>query len=56
VNVDMARKQALDRGIEFVDELRLYIVHGCLHLLGFDDHNESDCKAMREAEYKVLQN
>ena len=49
VNVDMARLQAETRGLAFGDELRLYIVHGCLHLLGFDDHCDDDRKKISDA-------
>jgi ssRNA-specific RNase YbeY (16S rRNA maturation enzyme) len=30
------------------------VVHGALHLLGFDDLNEADCKKMRQAEQDAL--
>ncbi|MDR3624891.1 MAG: rRNA maturation RNase YbeY [Chlamydiales bacterium] len=32
------------------EELTLYLVHGLLHLLGYDDINEADIKKMRAAE------
>ena len=35
-------------------ELLLYIVHGILHLLGYDDHSAKDRKAMREKEKEIL--
>lgn len=35
-------------------ELILYIVHGILHLWGYDDHRLSDIKRMRSQEEKIL--
>ncbi len=54
VNREFARKEAKRRKISTVDEIRLYIVHGALHLLGFDDSNPRVRKKMRGAEKKVL--
>ncbi len=36
------------------DELALYIVHGLLHLCGYDDSTESDTAEMRRREDEVL--
>jgi len=33
-------------------ELNLYSVHGCLHLLGYDDNNQKNSKIMRKKESK----
>lgn len=54
VSVDRARAVALERGDQARDELLLYIVHGCLHLCGFDDHADEDREEMRAAERVVL--
>lgn len=35
-------------------ELTLYIIHGILHLLGFDDHAPDDIQKMRKEEDKIL--
>lgn len=32
------------------EEITLYIVHGVLHLLGYDDIDEADCLVIRERE------
>ena len=37
VSVDMARDMAKEIGIVFREELARYLVHGTLHLLGYDD-------------------
>ena len=36
-------------------EVTLYIVHGILHLLGFDDIDEKDEKVMRKKEKEIMQ-
>ncbi|MFQ5730563.1 MAG: rRNA maturation RNase YbeY [Planctomycetaceae bacterium] len=36
------------------DELVLYLVHGLLHLAGYDDHSPDDRNAMRQREQAVL--
>jgi probable rRNA maturation factor len=38
------------------DECTLYIVHGILHLLGYDDIDEEDRKKMRAAESRNMAN
>jgi len=35
-------------------ELTLYLVHGLLHLLGYDDIEEADCVLMRQAEKRHM--
>jgi len=54
VSVDQARSRAAELGEAFSRELSLYLVHGWLHLAGYDDRNETDRAAMRKAEQKAL--
>ena len=54
VSVDQAIEESGVRGIPFARELSLYLVHGWLHLVGFDDKIEEDRKIMRREESKVL--
>ncbi len=35
-------------------ELYLYVIHGMLHIAGYDDHEPGDIKAMREKEKLFL--
>jgi probable rRNA maturation factor len=55
VNADMARRQAEKRGHSPEAELALYIVHGLLHQLGYDDLNPRQAKRMHEKEDTILQ-
>jgi len=53
--VDEARRQAAARGHEVERELVLYVVHGVLHCLGYDDHDEGGHREMHAAEDRVLE-
>lgn len=50
VSVDRARDQAARHQVSLDDELHRLVVHGCLHLLGYDHHTASQRKVMREKE------
>lgn len=50
ISVDTVRENAIFYGTEFDDELNRVIVHGLLHLIGYDDHSEGDQKTMRSKE------
>jgi probable rRNA maturation factor len=54
VSVDRARAVAAERGLDPARELVLYVVHGVLHLCGFDDHDDGQRLRMRAAEREVL--
>jgi probable rRNA maturation factor len=55
VSVETARRVAAERGHEARAEIALYIVHGLLHTLGYDDVRARDRRRMRAAERLVLQ-
>lgn len=54
VNLDMAIERAKELGCSPLGELELYVVHGVLHLLGFDDQEPKERERMRAAEREVL--
>ena len=54
VSVDHAQTRASELGESFSRELSLYLIHGWLHLAGFDDRNEKDSLKMRAAEQVAL--
>lgn len=54
ISVDSVRENALFYGAEFADELNRVIVHGLLHLIGYDDHSAADKKVMRSKENYYL--
>ena len=54
ISVDSVRENASFYGTEFADELNRVIVHGLLHLIGYDDHTEEDIAQMRAKENYYL--
>jgi probable rRNA maturation factor len=46
ISAPHARAEARKRGIPEREELLRYVVHGILHLLGYDDHAPSERKRM----------
>lgn len=54
ISIDTVRDNAVEYGTEFRDELNRVIVHGLLHLIGYDDHTEEDIAEMRRKENYYL--
>ncbi len=54
VSAEMAAATAWMIGVDPKDELALYLVHGLLHLCGFDDLSETDELEMRAEETSAL--
>jgi probable rRNA maturation factor len=54
VSAEMALKTAREAGIEPAAELALYVVHGLLHVCGYDDHSAADIATMRRREDEIL--
>ena len=55
VNGELAQKEANLRGHSSEAELALYITHGLLHNLGFDDSTRKQARKMHDNEDKILQ-
>lgn len=51
---DVAKKNAEEYGHSYEREVCYLVVHGCLHLLGYDHMEEEDKKLMRAMEETVL--
>ena len=54
ISVDSVRENSLEYGTDFSDELYRVIVHGILHLIGYDDHSDEDIALMRSKENYYL--
>ena len=54
ISVDSVRENAVEYGTEFSEELYRVIVHGVLHLIGYDDHCDEDIVEMRNKENYYL--
>lgn len=50
ISVDTVRENAVEYGTDFKDELNRVIVHGLLHLIGYDDHSKKEIAEMRSKE------
>ena len=50
ISIDSVRENASFYGAEFPTELRRVMVHGLLHLIGYDDHTPEEQKEMRSKE------
>ena len=55
ISIDTVRDNADFYKTEFKDELNRVIVHGLLHLIGYDDHTPEEQKIMREKENYYLE-
>ena len=54
ISTDRIKENAETFGRSYDSELHRVIIHGVLHLIGFDDHTEEDEKEMREKEEESL--
>ena len=54
VSAETARRNARRFGNALARELRLYVVHGLLHLHGFDDRDEVSARKMQIVQRKIL--
>ena len=55
VSYPQALAQAKERGHSLERELALLIIHGILHLLGYDHEESREAKKMREREKELLE-
>ena len=55
LSIDRIKENAETFGRTYESELHRVIIHGVLHLIGFDDHTEEDEKVMREKEEEALE-
>lgn len=54
ISIDSVKNNSKEYKCEFIDELHRVIIHGVLHLLGFNDSNEEQRKQMRDREDVAL--
>ena len=54
VGAESARRNARRFGNAFERELRLYVVHGLLHLHGLDDRDAASARRMQVVQRKIL--
>jgi len=54
IGIEIAMEQAAERGHGVETELCLYVIHGLLHLCGYDDRSKKDAAEMRVKEREYL--
>ena len=54
ISLETAARQARARGWELGEEVALLLVHGILHLLGYEDESEAGAEEMRMEERRIL--
>jgi len=54
ISVETAARNAKIYGTSKTKEILLYIIHGILHLAGYDDLTQKDSKRMQNKQEKVL--
>ncbi len=55
ISYEEALKNSKKFNCSFTDELRRLIIHGILHLIGYDDMQESDRKIMKKMENEFVE-
>ncbi|WP_022835276.1 rRNA maturation RNase YbeY [Salisaeta longa] len=55
VDLDTAAERYAEFGTTYAEEVARYVVHGVLHLLGYDDASDDERAAMRALEDRYLQ-
>lgn len=55
ISVDTAKRQAKENGKKLNEELTLYMIHGVLHLLGYDDLTPQKKKKMDAVQFPLLE-
>ena len=54
ISIERAQEQALERGHPIGVELALLLVHGILHLLGYDHEEDEEAEMMEAKEKEIL--
>ena len=54
ISTQTAKRQARQFGTSIRHELRLYLVHGLLHLAGFDDKTPAGAAEMRRVQERIV--
>jgi rRNA maturation RNase YbeY len=53
--VPVAAEQAMDNGTSLADELAFLLLHGVLHLVGYDDQSDDDRSVMLARQQAILE-
>ena len=54
ISTETARRHARRFGTSLLEEIQLYIIHGLLHLHGFDDRADTDARRMKAVQKRIF--
>jgi len=54
ISVETAAREAREAGLAFSERFWRLLVHGLLHLLGYDHERPEDCRLMEEKEEEMM--
>jgi probable rRNA maturation factor len=54
ISVETAARQGPEHGLAWQEELALYLIHGLLHLAGWDDHEPGEAARMAAEQERIL--
>ena len=54
ISFERCSTEAIEKNIHFEDHILHLLLHGCLHLIGFDHQNELDANLMEDIEIRLL--
>jgi len=54
ISLETAKRQALEFGHSLEREVAFLLVHGILHLIGYDHQAETECSLMQQEEERIL--
>lgn len=54
ISIDRVKENALNQKVNFADELHRVMIHGVLHLLGYNDKSDDEKHQMRKKEEAYL--
>ncbi len=54
ISLDSVKKNALSYGTAYKQELKRVIIHGCLHMTGYDDKTKSEKELIRSKENSYM--
>lgn len=54
ISLETAARQARERGVPTAQEVRMLLIHGVLHLLGYDHERSAEARRMQAMERRLL--
>jgi probable rRNA maturation factor len=56
IGYSIALEESIKADIPLIDHIQHLLIHGCLHILGFDHENDIEAKKMENIEITILKN